>query len=178
MAALKDLELRVIAELMKNSRRSDRELARVLGTSQPSVTRTRKKLEKEGYVLEYTTIPNFNKIGYHMFALAFFTWKKGLSAKEMEEARRWGLEQSPSVSPNVIVIERGIGLNRDSFMASFHKDYSSYTELMQEMKASPYIDAARMESFLVSLDDKVHYRYLTLSTLANHLLTVRKQDKE
>jgi DNA-binding Lrp family transcriptional regulator len=39
---------------MKNSRRSDRELALVLGISQPTVTRLRTRLEKEGIIKEYT----------------------------------------------------------------------------------------------------------------------------
>lgn len=33
MAGMKDVELRLVSELMKNSRRSDRELAKTLGVS-------------------------------------------------------------------------------------------------------------------------------------------------
>ena len=43
---MKDFELKLISELMKNSRRSDRELAKILQVSQPTVTRVRTKLEK------------------------------------------------------------------------------------------------------------------------------------
>jgi DNA-binding Lrp family transcriptional regulator len=43
---LKDVELKLISELMKNSRKSDRELAKKIGVSQPTVTRTRTKLQK------------------------------------------------------------------------------------------------------------------------------------
>jgi DNA-binding Lrp family transcriptional regulator len=50
------LDLKLIAELMKNSKQSDRELAKKLGVSQPTVTRTRTRLEKEGYIKEYTLI--------------------------------------------------------------------------------------------------------------------------
>jgi DNA-binding Lrp family transcriptional regulator len=48
---------------MKNSRKSDRQLARAIGTSQPTVTRIRSRLEKEGYIKEYTMIPDFGKLG-------------------------------------------------------------------------------------------------------------------
>ncbi len=44
---MKDVEFRLVSELMKNSRRSDRELARVLGISQPTVSRMLRKLKKE-----------------------------------------------------------------------------------------------------------------------------------
>lgn len=170
--ALKDIELRLIAELMKNSCRSDRELARALGVSQPTVSRTKSRLEKEGYIMEYTIVPNFNKIGYHIFALTFFRLKKGIPPDEMPKAVKLGLEKSLQAPPNVVVIERGIGLHSESFMASFHKDYASYTKLMQGVKISQYLDASTVENFMVDLDDKVHYRYLTLSTLAKHMLEI------
>ena len=166
----KDVELRLISELMKNSRRSDRELAKALRVSQPTVTRIRNRLEKEGYLREYTVIPDFNKLGYHIFALTFFTWKEGLDEKEKEEARKWILEQTPSVLPNAIVIERGLGLGCDAFIGLFYKDYASYQKDMNEMKAVPFVDTYRLQSFLVNLDDKIHYRCLTLSTLAKHIL--------
>ena len=172
--AMKDVELKLISELMKDSQRSDRELARAIGVSQPTVSRVKQRLKREGYLREFTTIPDFNKIGYHLFALTFFSWNKDLVPKEMEKARGLALEKSPLVSSNVVLIERGIGLNYDSFMASFHKDYSSYTKLMEEVKTSQYIDMSRLESFIVNLDDKVHYRYLTFATLAKHLLEMEK----
>lgn len=167
---MKDIELRLISELMKNSCRSDRELSKALGVSQPTVSRTKARLEKEGYILEYTIIPNFNKLGYHLFALTFFSLKKDIPANEMPNAVKLGLEKALDAPSNVILIERGIGLHFDSFMASFHKDYSSYASAMQKVRTSKYIDLKTVESFIVDLDDKVHYRYLTLSTLANHLL--------
>jgi DNA-binding Lrp family transcriptional regulator len=169
-----------MSELMKNSHRSDRELARAVGISQPTVSRTREKLEKEGYINEYTVIPDFQKLGYHLFALTFFTWSKSLSKEEREEAKKWALKQSPSVASNVVLIERGMGfgLNYDSFMASLHKDYTSYTKLMGEAKRSPYLDKANIESFIVNLDDEVHYRYLTFSTLAEHLLSMQNMKEK
>ena len=41
---LKDVEVRLIAELMKNSNRSDSELAKATGVSQPTVGRIINKL--------------------------------------------------------------------------------------------------------------------------------------
>jgi len=42
---LEDVELRLVVELMENSRRADRELAETLDTCQPAVRGTIKKLE-------------------------------------------------------------------------------------------------------------------------------------
>ena len=67
MERLKDLDFKILFELMRNSKRSDRELAREIGVSQPTVTRRRIKLEKN--VIEgYTAIPNWKNIGFKIMA--------------------------------------------------------------------------------------------------------------
>jgi DNA-binding Lrp family transcriptional regulator len=63
---LKDVELKLVAELMKNSRRSDRELAKVLKVCKATVTRIRSNLEKEGYLREYSAVPDFVKLGFSL----------------------------------------------------------------------------------------------------------------
>jgi Lrp/AsnC family transcriptional regulator for asnA, asnC and gidA len=68
---MKEVELKLVSELMKNSRRSDRDLAKAIGVSQPTVTRTRSRLEREGIIREYTMIPDFGKLGYKIMALTF-----------------------------------------------------------------------------------------------------------
>jgi DNA-binding Lrp family transcriptional regulator len=73
---LKDLELRLISELMKNSRRSDRELARAIGASQPTVSRLIAKLEKMGVIKEYTMISNFSKLGFELLAVTLVKLRK------------------------------------------------------------------------------------------------------
>ena len=60
---MKNTELRIISELMEDSRRSDRELARAVGVSQPTVSRMIRKLEKDGIIREYAVIPDFSKLG-------------------------------------------------------------------------------------------------------------------
>jgi len=54
-------------------------LARAVGVSQPTVSRMIKKLEKEGYIKEYTMVPDFQKLGYHLLALLLIKLKQGLS---------------------------------------------------------------------------------------------------
>jgi DNA-binding Lrp family transcriptional regulator len=66
---LKDIELKILTELMKNSRRSDRALAKAVGVSQPTVSRTIGKLQKEGYIKEFTIIPDFKKIGFAVMSI-------------------------------------------------------------------------------------------------------------
>lgn len=174
---MKDVELKLIAELMKNSRRSDRELSKIIGVSQPTITRLRTKLEKEGSILEYTMTPNLTKLGYHLFALTFISLKSTLSPEEVEKVRKIGQEQAQNAPPNIIVIERGMGLGFAGLIGSLHPNYASYAELIDEMKQSPYIDS-KIESFIINLDEKVHLRHLSMRTLAEDLLTLKKKNEE
>jgi len=53
---LKPLDYRLLFELMKDAKRSDRQLSNILGISQPTVSRKRAFLEKE-LIDGYTAIP-------------------------------------------------------------------------------------------------------------------------
>lgn len=66
---MKKIMMSLLFELLKNSKRSDRELAKILGVSQPTVTRMRGRLVKEGMIKEWTIIPDFVKIGYRIMAI-------------------------------------------------------------------------------------------------------------
>jgi len=75
----KGLELRLVAELMKNCHRGDKEFAQALGTSQSTVARTRIKLEKECVVREYAMIPDFAKLGFGVIVVNLLKLKRGLT---------------------------------------------------------------------------------------------------
>ena len=174
---MKDVELKIIYELIKNSRRSDRELARAIGTSQPTVSRMIKKLKKEGIIREYTMIPDFIKLGYKIMALTFCSLKE-LNPEEYEGVnaaikRDLGDEQLQKI----IMFERGLGLESTGVVVSLHEDYSSYVEFIDKLKEYPFPEMSKPKSFLISLDDEVRYRSLTLSALANHVLQMKEKKK-
>ena len=60
---------KLLRELLRDSRRSDRELAKAIGASQPTVTRNRRLLAS--YIRSYTIVPEFEKIGYEILAITF-----------------------------------------------------------------------------------------------------------
>ena len=173
---MKKLELNLISELMKNSRQSDRDLARTIGVSQPTITRIRNKLEKEGYIREYTMIPDFSKIGYKIMAITF-----ALSRfLEKEEAERAGKTLADGVKDKqfeFIMLERGDGLGFDGVIISLHKDYASYLKVFEWVRQFDFLEVNSIDSFLINLEDKVRYRPLTFSTLAK-LLRLQAERKE
>jgi len=171
---LKDVEKKLVAELMRNSRRSDRELSKVIGVSQPTVSRIVKRLEKEGLIREYTMIPDFQKLGYELVALTFVKLDKTLTQEETEKAReatRESLKQTPFP---IIMLERGMGLGYDGVLVSLYENYTSYTEHMNTLRTFPFLELTHMESFIISLDEKIRYRPLTLKIVADHLLKMNK----
>jgi DNA-binding Lrp family transcriptional regulator len=173
---MKTIELKLISELMKNSRRSDRELAKVIGVSQPTVSRMISRLQKEGVIREYTMIPDFNKLGYKILALTFVKLKKTLSQEELEKVREVTKQKVMKSSCAIVMLGRGLGLGYDGVIMAFYKDYSEHLEHVKALHRYPFSDLYGMESFLISLEDKVHYRPLTLSALARSQLETKRKE--
>jgi DNA-binding Lrp family transcriptional regulator len=148
---LKDVELKLISELMKNSHRSDRELAKVIGTSQPTVTRTRQRLEKEGVIKEYTMIPDFNKLGIEFLAFTFGVWSLEMLKDHPENARMEKAKNFISKHPNVFFASSGRGLGMGRLIVTFHKGYSDYIEFMKQAESEWAGLLTRLESFTISL---------------------------
>ncbi len=82
---MKDVEFEVIIELLRNSHRSDRELAKAVGVSQPTVSRTREKLGREGIIKEYTIIPDYSKLGFTLMSITFTKMKGQLSEELLDD---------------------------------------------------------------------------------------------
>ena len=165
---LKRIELRLVAELMKNSRKSDRELAKILGISQPTVTRIRNKLEREGVIREYTAIPDFSKLGYEILAI-ILALSKPLDKNQAEKARKILLEDAKDKGFEFIMVERGIGSGFDGVIVSLHRDYTSFQQLMTWLRRLNFLEVEKTQFFLVDLNETVRYRPLTLSAIAKHI---------
>jgi DNA-binding Lrp family transcriptional regulator len=138
-----DLEL--LFALIKGARRSDRELARVLNTSQPTVTRKRTKLEKEGYVKEYTVIPNLAKMQYDFVAVTFLSFAED-RPDLFDKARKWTRDRSC-----IIYGTNGEGMGMNSIMISVHMNYASYSKLITELRRDWQPNLKDIQTFMISL---------------------------
>jgi len=131
---LKPIELRLVAELMKNSHRSDRDLAKALKISQPTVTRLRNRLEKGGVIKEYTVIPVFSKLGYEILGITL-SLSKPLEREEFEKAREILLKDEEGKDFEFIMMERGIGSGFDGVDITLHTDLSSFQEYLRGLES-------------------------------------------
>jgi DNA-binding Lrp family transcriptional regulator len=175
---MKEVELKLVYELMKNSRRSDRDLARSIGTSQPTVTRIRSRLEKEGYIKEYTVIPDFSKLGYELLVMTFLKLKRVLSEEEIEKARKIAKERLKQASLPFFLLERGMGLGYQGVIISFHENYASYLALREWLREFTFLEISEIESFLVNLKDKVSYVPPTFSLIAKHIESLKEKQSQ
>jgi DNA-binding Lrp family transcriptional regulator len=142
---LKKSEQKILFELIKGARRSDRQLARAVNMSQPTVTRTRRKLEKMGLVKEYTVIPNLKELGYELLVFTFMSFSED-KPELFDKAREWIRKQ-----PSVIFANNGLGTGTNSMMVSVHRDYASYADLVRELKQDWEPNLANHQSFVVPL---------------------------
>lgn len=173
---MRNIELKLLSELMKNCRRSDRELAGVLGVSQPTISRMIKKLEEEGYIKEYAMIPDFNKLGYGVMGITSMEVRYPPFKDGFEEMRKVNVEAEKSHPYASLMAVNTSGQSKNRLFISFYEDYSAYAEAMRTVKKIPSVNVDNMESFLVDLADETNYRLLSMSAIAQHLLK-RSQKK-
>jgi DNA-binding Lrp family transcriptional regulator len=164
MAKLKAIDYELLWELMKNSRRSDRELAKVLGTSQPTVSRRRIIIEKN-FIDGYTAIPKWEKIGFELVAFTFVKPKIKYAKPEVRKAGFRRVEEWMMKQPNVILAIDGQGMGWDGVCVSFHKSYSDFTEFMRKHNSELSELLIETQSFIADINlstirKPFHLKYL------------------
>ncbi|MDH7477913.1 MAG: winged helix-turn-helix transcriptional regulator [Candidatus Bathyarchaeota archaeon] len=151
--------LKLLFELIENSKRSDRDLAKILNISQPTITRLRKVLEKQA-IQQYTIIPNLTYLGFDLVAFTFCRTKE-LVHPLWDKGREWAKEQ-----PNVVFVCTGQGMDADALMVSVHKDYGDFVKFYHIFRRDwgKYLEDFKI--FLVSLSGSVMLKHFTF----NHLI--------
>jgi|SRR5271157_23556 len=177
---MRDVELRLVSELMKNSRRSDRELAKALGISQPTVSKLIGRLEKEGVIKEYTMVPDFCKLGFNLMAIIMYNLKP-ISPAELREVHEAAHELDNKERRPYLLVMDGIGLEKELVVITFHKDYGDYDNYMRSIKEAvgskmkAFMNMKGIEGFLIDLNYKNHYQPITFSRVAANLQTEEKK---
>lgn len=143
---MRKVETELLAELLKNSKKSDREIGLALGVSQPTVSRTRYKLEKEGVIQAYTVIPDVTKLGFELMAITTGRFKVPRTKELMEKATVY-----MNKFPNVLLSSRAQGMRKDAVIFSLHENFTEYEDFMVDLKAEWSDFVEDMESILISL---------------------------
>jgi DNA-binding Lrp family transcriptional regulator len=165
MKELKPIDYKLLFELMKDSHRSDRQIAKALGVSQPTVTRRRTMLE-ENYIEGYTVIPKFGQIGFEIAAFTFLKSKlKQKTSQEKDETlkklKEWYMKQ-----PNVVLVLDGRGMGWDAVCVSLHESYSDFAEFIRTLDSELSDLIIESQTFHADLKPGVIIKPFSLKYLA------------
>jgi len=153
--------IKLLYEMMKNSKRSDRGIAKIIGVSQPTITRMRQRLEKTGYIRDYTVVPDLKKLGYEIVAFTFTTVAN--SDVKNENMNKWIGSNS-----KIVFSASGDGLNgKNSIMVSIHTDFTDYSKFMSEFRSKLSENIKDVDSFLVPLRSDIpkHFSFKYLQAM-------------
>ena len=111
---------------MANPKRSDRDVASRAGVSQPTVSRTRNRLEATGVIQSYETIPDLEKLGFEI--IAFSTVDPEVGA-EKDSRVTFALK-------GVMFLPKG---TRNALVMSVHQNYADYQNFAWKYMAEPVL---------------------------------------
>ena len=154
---MKKRMLKLLFELMKNAKRSDREIAKIIGVSQPTITRMRQRLEKTA-IVDYTVIPDWTELGFEIMAMTFVK-AKGLP-ETTEKAKKWAMN-----NPNIVFAAGGEGMGMDYSIMSFHSNYSDYSSFIDNLKTEWAENLQDLQSFLMTTGEERTVKPLSLKYL-------------
>ena len=148
-ATINKKDLKLLFEFVRNCKRSDREIAKIVGVSQPTITRKRTRLVQTGLIRQFTAIPNLDKIGYEIAALTFTDMKtsnnknpKSFNAKEREWAKK---------HHEIVFASEGLGMGMNGLIVSVHKNYTDYQKFLTELQSDWAEHIVNIRSFIISL---------------------------
>lgn len=145
---MKKADARILSELLKDSKKSDRELAKLMNLSQPTITRKRHRLERDGWVQQYTIIPDFAKMGFTILAINCI--KSSLNKELTEKAGKVTVSK-----PNVLFAAGCCGMGMDIVVVSLHRSYSDYVDFIREVRSEDGDALKRTDSLIISLEESV-----------------------
>jgi DNA-binding Lrp family transcriptional regulator len=141
---------KLLLEYLKDSNRSDRQIAKVLGVSQPTVSRMRNRLLEEGLVRHFSAIPDFAKMGYEIMVFSFVKFNMDQVMEIEDKAKEWARSH-----PEIIFSSRAEGMGMDAITVSLHKNYAEYMNFLLEHKNKCKKFMAKAHYILVDLGGAV-----------------------
>ena len=145
----KKIAQKLLRELLKNSKQSDRALAKILKVSQPTITRTRHKLETNGMIQDYTIVPDFKKMGFELLAINFAKLRPEALTPEISKRASEFIAKFPST----IFASAGQGMGMNAVDIAFYKSFSEYHNRVSLMRSAWKDVVEDIQSFIVPLGE-------------------------
>ncbi|MBW6462099.1 MAG: Lrp/AsnC family transcriptional regulator [DPANN group archaeon] len=161
---LKKKEKDVLLKLIQKGRKTDKQIAKELDTTQPTVTRIRQKLEQEKYIIGYHASPNLKMIGLNIIIITFIQWTDYSKKEELI-----GFIKEIINNKNILCFARGNGLSgRTSVFISSHKDMKGYEDFIVDIKTKWGTYIKNTDQFISSIDNI--FKGFDYSNVVSHIL--------
>jgi len=160
-------DVQVLRELLKDSSRSDREIAKTVGASQPTISRIRKRLLQTGAIRSFSAIPNFSKMGFKLMALTFVKIKHEFSNHQTRNEDHTKAQEWLKNQPNVIFSDYCRGLDMNAFSISLHFSYHDFEEFIKKHNQDIGHNILELETVLVDLSSNSQIKPFDFSSLAD-----------
>jgi DNA-binding Lrp family transcriptional regulator len=130
MFALDDIDRKLLGELLLDSKRSYRELARAIGVSAATVINHVQRLESAGVIKDYTVRLDHERLGYELTVVTEIIVSKGKLLETDEEIAK---------IPNVCAVYDTTGQTDGMVVAKF-KSRSDLSEFTKKLLSMPYVE--------------------------------------
>lgn len=127
---LDEIDHKILAELIKNARVSYRELAKKLDLSVATVAYRVAKLQKSGLIKGFTTVLNYEEMGYEITAIIKLVIKEG---------RLLEVQREIAAEKNVIAVYDVTG-EVDSIIICRFKDRQEMSAFIKRILKMPYVE--------------------------------------
>jgi len=143
MFALDEIDRKLLRELLMDSKRSYRELARSIGVSTATVINRVQRLESSGVIKGYTIMIDHERLGFELTVVTEITVSKG---------RLIEVEEEVSKLPNVCAVYDITGLTDAMVVAKFRsrRELSKFTK---GLLAMPYIERTNTHVVLTTVKE-------------------------
>jgi len=128
--ALDDIDRELLKELLADSKRSYRELAKAIGVSAATVINHVQRLESAGVIKDYTIGLDHERLGYELTVITEIIVSKGKLLETEEEI---------SKIPNTCAVYDITG-QTDAMVVAKFKSRSNLSDFTKKLLAMPYVE--------------------------------------
>ena len=143
MFALDEIDRKLLKELLKDSKRSYRELAKAIGVSTATVINHVQRLESAGVIKDYSIRLDHERLGYELTVITEITVSKGKLLETDEEIAKL---------PYVCAVYDITGLTDAMVVAKF-KSRSSLSEFTKKLLAMPNVERTNTHMVLTTIKE-------------------------
>jgi len=141
--ALDEIDRKLLRELLTNSKRSYRELARALGVSAATVINHVQRLESAGVIKDYSARLDHERLGYELTVVTEIVVSKGKLLETDEEIAK---------IPNVCAVYDITG-QTDAMVVAKFKSRNKLSDFTKALLAMPFVERTNTHVVLTTVKE-------------------------